>query len=271
MKEPTKRVITGAVFGLIMLSAIFAGKIVSGSLFLIIALLAVAELLKLLKIFFLSVSGITILFLSLCEYLLIVLSINNIVPDHYLILLISFPWIVSFSTLLSKKNNRIQKIIAGVVSLTLIVTPFAFISLFYVKAEELGLSSWAITAMFFALLWINDSFAYFIGKPLGRTPLIPSVSPGKTVEGTVGGFICTILAGWGITFLFPQAGTSFWMAIAIAVAVGGIVGDLSESVLKRYLGIKDSGKILPGHGGILDRFDSMLMAASFVFILLILL
>jgi len=271
MKESTKRVITGAVFGLIMLSAIFAGKIVSGILFLIIALLAVAELLKLLKIPYLSISGITILVLSLCEYLLITFSINNIISHQYLVLLISFPWIVSFSALLSKKNNRIHTIIAGVVSLSLIVTPFAFISLFYVKAEELGLNSWAITVIFFALLWINDSFAYFIGKPLGRTPLIPSVSPGKTIEGTLGGIICTLLAGWGITFLFPQTESSFWIAIAIAVAVGGIIGDLSESMLKRHLGIKDSGKILPGHGGILDRFDSMLMAASFVFILLILL
>lgn len=271
MKESTKRIITGAIFGLIMLSAIFAGNIVSGSLFLVIALLGVAELLKLLKIPTLSIVGITLLLLSLCEYLLIILTINNIIPDQYLILLISFPWIVSFSAIVSKRGNRINDTIAGLVSLTMIIAPFAFISLFYVKAEELGLLSWVITAMFFALLWINDSFAYIIGKSLGHTPLISSVSPGKTVEGTLGGIICTLLAGWGITFIFPETSAFLWLAMAFTIALGGIIGDLTESMLKRHLGIKDSGKILPGHGGILDRFDSMLMAASFVFILLILL
>ncbi len=116
-------------------------------------------------------------------------------------------------------------------------------------------------------LWINDSLAYITGSLIGKTPFFPSISPKKTWEGTLGGILFTILAG----ALYGYYGSTFtmglWIAIAGITALAGTAGDLLESKLKRRAGIKDSGNILPGHGGILDRFDSLILATPFVWML----
>lgn len=116
-------------------------------------------------------------------------------------------------------------------------------------------------------IWVNDTMAYLVGSFIGKTPLT-SISPKKTWEGTVGGAILCVVA---ITLLsrltgIQQYSTSFFMTIALLCAVFGTIGDLLESKLKRMAGIKDSGKIMPGHGGFLDRFDSLLVAAPVAWI-----
>jgi phosphatidate cytidylyltransferase len=116
---------------------------------------------------------------------------------------------------------------------------------------------------------MNDMFAYFIGKAIGRTPLIPIISPGKTIEGTIGGMLMTVISGLLMAQVFQGPGILFWTLFAIIASLSSIIGDLAESSMKRRLGIKDSGSILPGHGGFLDRFDSLFMAATFIYIFLI--
>jgi phosphatidate cytidylyltransferase len=121
------------------------------------------------------------------------------------------------------------------------------------------------TALLFApvlLTWVNDSCAYFVGRAFGRRKLIPRVSPGKTVEGTLGALVGTILAAVAYSFVlarFPayHLGVAEAAAFGAAVSVCAVVGDLAESMLKRDAGVKDSGTLLPGHGGALDRFDSL--------------
>jgi phosphatidate cytidylyltransferase len=125
-------------------------------------------------------------------------------------------------------------------------------------------AAWAGTALVFfplVLTWINDSCAYFAGRRWGRRRLIPSVSPGKTVEGAIAGLIGALLAG----LLFGWLLAAFHIPLPLAwAALGGIligalaqVGDLAESLFKREAGVKDSGALLPGHGGVLDRFDAL--------------
>ncbi|WP_085523947.1 phosphatidate cytidylyltransferase [Tuberibacillus sp. Marseille-P3662] len=111
------------------------------------------------------------------------------------------------------------------------------------------------------LIWATDSGAYFIGKKMGKNKLAPSISPNKTIEGSLGGIIVALV----VAFLFQQwvefdilHSSIMIYIVALIVAVFGQMGDLAESALKRYLDVKDSGKILPGHGGLLDRFDSLL-------------
>ncbi len=116
-------------------------------------------------------------------------------------------------------------------------------------------------------LWINDSLAYITGSLIGKTPFFPSISPKKTWEGTLGGILLTIIAGTLYGYLGSMYSTGLWIALAGVAAISGTVGDLLESKLKRLAGIKDSGHILPGHGGILDRFDSLILATPFVWIL----
>ena len=116
-------------------------------------------------------------------------------------------------------------------------------------------------------IWINDTMAYIVGSLIGKTPL-SKVSPKKTWEGTIGGVLLSVGLAWAIgQFLMNQSG-SRWAVIACIAAVAGTLGDLLESKLKRMAGVKDSGAILPGHGGFLDRFDSLLLAAPMVWLYL---
>ena len=114
----------------------------------------------------------------------------------------------------------------------------------------------------FVFLWVNDTVAYCVGSLLGRHKLFPRVSPGKSWEGSIGGAIFVLAAAWAISaFLDGEMLTLWaWLGLGLVVVIFGTWGDLVESLFKRTLGIKDSGNILPGHGGMLDRFDSSLLA-----------
>ena len=121
----------------------------------------------------------------------------------------------------------------------------------------------------FVFLWINDTGAYLFGSLLGRHKLFPRISPGKSWEGSFGGAVLVMLVAWGISYLTDQysilniqysMSPLAWVGLGLTVVIFGTWGDLVESLFKRTLGIKDSGSILPGHGGMLDRFDSSLLA-----------
>ncbi len=122
--------------------------------------------------------------------------------------------------------------------------------------------AWFIPLVLILCIWMNDTMAYLVGSFIGRTPF-SKISPKKTWEGTAGGAILTI-AGAGIAaWLIPDQNKLLYMALALCAAVAGTAGDLLESKLKRSAGVKDSGTMMPGHGGALDRFDSLLVAAPF--------
>ena len=120
----------------------------------------------------------------------------------------------------------------------------------------------------FILIWTNDTFAYLVGKSIGKRKLFERISPKKTIEGFIGGMIFAIIAG----VLIAQYYVSFfslvtWVLVAVIVSVFGTVGDLVESKFKRLANVKDSGSIMPGHGGIYDRLDSIIFVAPFVLLL----
>lgn len=136
--------------------------------------------------------------------------------------------------------------------------------------RELPGGRWLVW-LIFIITWAGDTGAYFIGSKLGRHPLIPKISPHKTVEGAVGGLICSVLAaglfGW-ISGSLSGLGAVYAGQFSLLGLITGCfaqIGDLAESALKRYGGIKDSGFIIPGHGGVLDRFDGILFAAPVVY------
>ena len=109
------------------------------------------------------------------------------------------------------------------------------------------------------LIWASDIGAYAAGKTFGKHKMAPSISPGKTWEGWAGGFALTLLVGWALGYLLPDMPLAHRLVAAGVVAVFAPLGDLAESMLKRSVGVKDSGSILPGHGGLLDRFDAFLL------------
>ncbi len=120
----------------------------------------------------------------------------------------------------------------------------------------------------FILVWVNDSFAYLIGKNFGKQKLFPSVSPKKTVEGFLGGLFFACIASYFIAKYFQTLNFTNWLILAIIVSVFGTIGDLIESKFKRQADVKDSGVIMPGHGGLLDRLDSIIFAAPFIYLFL---
>ena len=121
---------------------------------------------------------------------------------------------------------------------------------------------------YFFLMWANDSGAYIVGSLIGKHKLFERISPKKTWEGFFGGAFSALLAAWGISRFLHELSLMHWMIVGSITSCFGTVGDLVESQLKRSIDIKDSGRILPGHGGILDRFDSILFSAPIVFVYL---
>jgi phosphatidate cytidylyltransferase len=121
------------------------------------------------------------------------------------------------------------------------------------------------------ILWLYDSGAYLVGSSFGKHKLFERISPRKSWEGVIGGSIVAMLAGVMNAWLFQSIEIVNWLLISAIVVVSGTFGDLAESLMKRSLGLKDSGKLLPGHGGMLDRFDSFLFAIPMVVALLYLL
>ena len=121
----------------------------------------------------------------------------------------------------------------------------------------------------FILIWSSDTFAYFTGKFFGKHKMSPKISPKKTWEGFAGGVVLTLILGFFVEKYFPELRGN-WMVVGVLVAVFGPLGDLVESQLKRNFGVKDSGNIIPGHGGILDRLDSFIICAPVVYLYFIL-
>lgn len=129
----------------------------------------------------------------------------------------------------------------------------------YLRVQDCSLPLWLI-----ASIWINDTMAYVVGSFIGKTPL-SSISPKKTWEGTIGGILLSVgLITAASRQLSASISTADIAAIAAIASITGALGDLLESKLKRMAGVKDSGRIMPGHGGFMDRFDSLLIAAPFV-------
>lgn len=173
-----------------------------------------------------------------------------------------FPALLFFPTLMLlwavlAKRTALQAAFAGVGSLVYITLPL----LLFFGLRSISI---AIPLVLVLMIWMNDTMAYLVGSFIGKTPF-SKISPKKTWEGTAGGAILTILGAaiWG--YYSPYYQMSDWMALALCAAVAGTAGDLLESKLKRMADVKDSGTMMPGHGGALDRFDSLLVTTPFAF------
>lgn len=149
--------------------------------------------------------------------------------------------------------------LALTIRLTLVVDPFSSMT------QYNGLLLLAI----FIFIWVNDTGAYLVGSRWGKRRLAPNISPKKSVEGSIGGLLLVLLSAVVLRLLlFPELSWLSILLIAAVVAIFGTIGDLFESSLKRQAGVKDSGKLIPGHGGILDRIDSLLLVVPAVYLLL---
>ncbi len=203
--------------------------------------------------------------LSAIITLLLIASIYHVIPFSLFYLgLISLMFIGLVSEVWRKKKEPILNSAILVLGLMYVVLPFLLLITMHKQHEIYRIDGIPLALGMFLLIWTNDTFAYLSGRAFGKTKLIERISPNKTWEGTIGGIIVTLLVGAVLGYFNNDFG--FWIPAAVIIAPSASIGDLFESLLKRNLGIKDSGNILPGHGGILDRFDAALMAIPFFFL-----
>lgn len=188
----------------------------------------------------------------------------NFIPELYPFILGAgiLGTLVLFIFYVKQQQSKYNKTVLYFLSIFQICIPMVLLAL-------LGATNALFVLCFFGAIWLNDTGAYIIGSLFGKRKLAPSISPNKTIEGTLGGvFIATLLMVYFIRLNIDTPHYIFWIAIFIITAVLGALGDLAQSKIKRLYGVKDSGSILPGHGGIYDRIDSTIFAAP-VFIILL--
>ncbi|MNX16894.1 Phosphatidate cytidylyltransferase [compost metagenome] len=287
MNETLKRGISGAIYIALLLSAILFSTesfIILFGIFLLIATYEFCNLVQLNKIF-------PIFFASLLYTTISLISFYKVETENYInsfqnknitltidieqlnIILLIVTLIVSIKCIIFLFDNAVQSISTSskyIYLLGYILLPFIFI----VKIS-FGIKDYnpKIIIGLFILIWTNDTFAYLVGKSIGKHKLLERISPKKTIEGFIGGVVFAIFTGYLISKLYIKASPNFseksiliWTSIALIVGIFGTIGDLVESKFKRIAGIKDSGKIMPGHGGILDRLDSVIFVAPIVYL-----
>ena len=261
----TQRVITALIFGFILLVPIFIGSI-SGLIVLgILCGLTVIEYLSLQRVktpaFYLIVLFAVFMYISLCGLILTQGIVDAV--RYAALLCVLFDLLLIYR--LYKARNPFNFHIQLLPSVLYVAIPIA---LLYGLASFDGQYRPRMVVAILCLIWINDVMAYLVGRRFGKTPFAPLVSPKKTWEGSIAGYVATVVLGVLIHFILDHLAMWEWMVIGFIVGTIGSIGDLVESLFKRKLGIKDSGTFLPGHGGLLDRLDSLLFAVPFVVLFL---
>ena len=259
MSNLTKRIIAG-IFGIpIIIGACYLGGIYFLIFSMIVSSLALKELFGMFEVKNIRILKYPAIFISI---LLLALSYFDfdIVSVFSLIV-----FLILTSEIFRKEKNPLNPIVT-VFGFLYITLPFIFLNIL-LKENQPGIDL-NIVIYIFILIWVCDTSAYFAGRLLGKHKL-SEISPKKTWEGSVSGLIMSILVSVGISFAFPDKIT-FANALSIGLITGifSQTGDLFESLLKRYCGVKDSSDLIPGHGGILDRFDSLIFVAPVVFVYL---
>jgi len=167
-----------------------------------------------------------------------------------------------------KRKNPIMSLGYALLGQVYIALPLTLLNYLAFIYEANGIYHYAIILSLFIFIWVNDSFAYLSGSLLGKHRMFERISPKKSWEGFIGGVVFTVIAAIIYAHFYTQLSLTIWVGFAIVTIIFGTLGDLIESLIKRTLDVKDSGNMLPGHGGLLDRIDSIIFAipAQFVYV-----
>jgi phosphatidate cytidylyltransferase len=262
MKELLTRSLSGLLYVSILLLSIFISKYTFLGIFLIFGIITIYEFQKLIylknkRLYVIFITLIIVLNLfqeKLYFYLILPVLALTIITELFLVKdLVTIRIIPMFEK--RKYGTSIFYLITSIVFLTLVPN-------YTGKYEPI------IIAGVFFITWCNDTFAYLIGKNFGKHKLLERISPKKTIEGFIGGFIFSLLAGYLIFIFSDTLSIEIWLITSIIMSIFGTLGDLIQSKFKRQAGAKDSGTIMPGHGGIYDRLDSVIFASPFLYIFL---
>ncbi len=263
MNETLKRALSGAVYVILLIGSIYYSYDSFYALFGIFLAIAAFEFSKLVHL-----NKWIAIIPSIALYVLSYKLPFSLVTDS---LLTGFTIGVSILLVynLFSKNNTLDffGILKYVLLFGYIIFPFIIITKVPIGAK--GLYNPKILISIFILIWSNDTFAYLVGKNFGKHKLLPSISPKKTIEGFIGGLLFSVLAGFLLAKYYiriKESNLYIWLIIAAIVSIFSTLGDLIESKFKRTANVKDSGNIMPGHGGILDRLDSIIFVIPFIYL-----
>ena len=266
MNETLKRAISGAVYIVLLIFSITYSTesfFVLFGVFLLIAVFEFCELVHINKIFPVIIA---VLMYGSVTYLEIQ---NQHLSKNFDYTLLAVTLLISFQCiyfLFNEKQYKVDTISKYLFLLGYIILPFIIIT-----KIPFGIKGYnpKIIIGIFILIWTNDTFAYIVGKSIGKHKLYEKISPKKTIEGFLGGIVFAVIASYLIATYYiegKQTAQFIWLGFALIVGIFGTIGDLIESKFKRIANVKDSGKIMPGHGGILDRLDSVIFVAPFIFL-----
>jgi len=275
MNDTLKRAISGAIYVILLIASILFSTesfFILFGIFLLISVVEFCNLIQLNKIFSLILAAVTYLLFYKTNFKqdnLLLIDVAHFATLFALTLtiLVSLKCLVF---LFDDKQTTINSLSKYAYLIGYIILPFVFIT--KIPFGEKGYNPKIIISIFI-LIWTNDTFAFIVGKSIGKRKLFEKVSPKKTIEGFIGGVLFAVMASYIISkyyfepkeYYFKRS-VFIWMTIALIVGIFGTIGDLIESKFKRIAGVKDSGTIMPGHGGILDRLDSVIFVAPIVFL-----
>jgi len=264
------RTLTGTVYVSIVIGSIFAGRFIFFSLFAIILIFTLFEFFRMSWNKNIQPQLYTGTVLSVLLYSILFLFGQNILSVRILSLPALILLIVPIVEIFRKKENAIQNITYTLTGIVLFAIPFSLFSLILIPfSNQPELYKPEILIGMMVIIWASDSGAYIFGSLIGKHKLAEKISPNKTWEGTIGGTIFSIAIALIYFSFFDYFNTIEIITISLATIVAGTFGDLFESLIKRNFEVKDSGNILPGHGGLYDRFDSLLFAAPVYYILIV--
>ena len=269
MKNLVQRTVSGILYLVIIIGSLLMGKYTFGALFMIVMLISLTEFYNLMGIQtkLITVSG----WLSGAGmFLLAFLASAGFMEMQYVALAAVFPVISLIAGLYSRSTDAVKELAFLWLGVIYIAVPLSLVNFLVFPPGNGYLYTHRIVLGIMILVWINDTGAYVTGMTLGRHKLFPRISPKKSWEGLAGGTAFTLIAAIWMNRIMGILPCSDWIALAVIVSIFGIYGDLTESLLKRNADKKDSGNLIPGHGGILDRFDSLLFVvpAALVYLLL---
>lgn len=270
MKEILVRGATGLVFISVLIGAIVWNKYSVAILFFVVSILGLVEFFKLMEKGGFKPKKTAGGIVGGAIYLIIALfSLTTEVTFAYLLFIFPLLVLLVVLELFRKSEYPVTNFAFSVMGIVYVVIPFAMLNFFayddasYYATVEIEGYQYLLLLAFFVIQWSNDTGAYLTGKAFGKHKLFERISPNKTWEGAIGGGVFALIAGFIFAYT-TESNVLHWLVISLLIVIFGTLGDLTESQIKRSVGVKDSGSILPGHGGILDRFDGVLFSAPFV-------
>ena len=259
MKNLIVRTLTGVVFAVVVIGSLWLGKYTYGVLFLFILVSGLREFFNFFDGAEISPNRLAVYLIGSVIFVVFLLIGAGILSQTLYYGLIPVFLLVFIAELYRNKKFPFENIAAGILGLIYFGLPIAMSSLLVFTPNHIYNPS--LLLALFAIIWTYDSGAYLFGMSLGKHRLFERISPKKSWEGAIGGAFSAVLAGWVIgRFIYPEVAVRHWVFLSIITVVSSTFGDLTESLFKRQFNIKDSSHFLPGHGGILDRFDSLVFA-----------